>query len=158
VGEIVNFIYNSGSSAWMRTAGWVIPAVQTVHILALSVLLGGSVLLDLKLAGVLARADTGAAVVRRYMPSVWAALGVLLASGTLLFWAEPERALTKRIFWIKMALVLISFLLTFLIRKRMLLRDERGKGAAPFDVALGLLALAIWVVALFCGRWIAYSY
>ena len=158
MGDVVGFIYNSNSSAWLRTAGWVIPAVQTIHILALSVLLGGSVLIDMKLAGILARADSGAALIRRYMPSVWIALAVMLVSGTLLFWAEPERALTKQIFWIKMGLVLIAFLLTFVIRKRTLLRDERRPPASFLDIAFAFVALAIWLAALFCGRWIAYSY
>jgi hypothetical protein len=158
MGDVVGFIYNSNSSAWLRTAGWVIPAVRTIHILALSVLLGGSVLIDMKLAGILARADSGAALIRRYMPSVWIALAVMLVSGTLLFWAEPERALTKQIFWIKMGLVLVAFLLTFVIRKRMLLRDERRAPASFLDIAFAFVALAIWLAALFCGRWIAYSY
>jgi len=158
--HVIGFIYNSPSSGWMRLAGWLIPTVQTVHILALAALMGSAVLLDMKLAGVMARTDAGATLVRRYLPVLWGALAVLFVSGFTLLWAEPERVLSKTIFWVKMSLVLLAFLLTFLLRKRLLDREAAGEPvpAGRFDKAFGWIALLIWIVALGCGRWIAYSY
>ncbi len=158
--NVIGFIYNSPSSSWMRLAGWLIPTVQSVHILALAALMSAAILLDMKLAGVMARADSGAAMTRRYLPVLWGALAVLLASGFTLLWAEPERVLSKTIFWTKMGLVLLAFLLTFLLRKRLLDREAAGEAgsAGLFDKSFGWSALMIWVVAIGCGRWIAYSY
>ena len=155
--QLVAVIYNSDASIWMRSEVWVIPAVQTLHLLALAALLGSAIMLDMKLAGMVAREDTGGALVRRYLPTLWAALAVLLASGSTLLWAEPERVLTKQIFWIKMALVLGAFLLTFLLRQRLLRRRE-AEVSSVSDAAFGWIALVIWVGAVFCGRWIAYAY
>lgn len=156
--ELVGYIYNSDGSLWLRTATWAIPLIQTVHLLALAGLIGSAILLDMRLAGVLARADAGSALIRRYLPTLWTALVVLLASGCLLIWAEPERVLTKQVFWFKMALVVIAFLLTFALRARLLARGQVGEAGGAFDAAFGWLALAIWVAALVCGRWIAYAY
>ena len=155
--DVIGYIYNTDSSGWLRLETWVIPAVQTVHILALATLVGSALLLDLRLAGVLARVDSGAALVRRYMPTLWVALAILLASGSTLMWAEPERVLSKQIFWIKMALVLTGFGLTFLLRSKLVKHDADGT-RGMFDAAFGWIALAIWVAALFLGRWIAYAY
>jgi hypothetical protein len=158
VNDIIGIIYNSPSSGFLRMETWIIPTVQSVHILAISVLVACAVLLDLKLAGILARADSGAALVRRYQPSLWAALAVLLVSGFTLLWAEPERVLGNWTFWSKMALVLTAFLLTFLLRRRLLAQQEGGVMPVMLDRTLGWIALAIWAAALFFGRWIAYTY
>ena len=156
--DIIGFIYNSPSSGWIRVAGWLIPTVQTIHILALSMLMGAAIMLDLKLAGIIARSDSNALLMKRYLPVLWVALAVLLMSGTTLLWAEPERVLNKTIFWTKMGLVLFAFLLTFLLRRRLLQRDALGEaGAGGFDKAFGWIALFIWIAAIGCGRWIAYS-
>jgi|GEM_PF-4603877 len=50
--EIIGFIYNSPVSSWIRIASWVIPTVQSVHILALALLVSSALLLDLRLAGI----------------------------------------------------------------------------------------------------------
>lgn len=155
--QLVGFIYNSDASLWLRMTTGAIPLLQTVHLLALAALLASAILLDMRLAGILARADSGAAVVRRYHPVLLLALAVLLASGAVLTWAEPERVLTKDIFWIKMALVVTAFATTFVLRTRLLRRDEQGT-RGPFDAAFGWLSLSLWIAALFCGRWIAYAY
>jgi hypothetical protein len=158
VNDIIGTIYNSPSSGFLRVESWIIPTVQSVHILALSVLVASAVMLDLKLAGILARADSGAALVKRYQPSLWAALAVLLLSGFTLLWAEPERVLGNWTFWSKMALVLTAFALTFLLRRRLLVQQEGEAAPLMLDRALGWIALAIWAAALFLGRWIAYTY
>lgn len=156
--ELIGAIYNSDGSVWLRSETWAIPAIQTVHLLALAVLFGSAVMLDMKLAGVVARGDTATVLVRRYLPPLWVALAVLLVSGASLIWAEPERVLPKQVFWIKMALVLAAVGLTFLLRKRLLQRAEAGAVGGPVDAAFGWIVLIIWVAALVCGRWIAYAY
>jgi len=155
--QLVGYIYNSEASTWLRTATWVIPLVQTMHLLALAALLGSAILLDMRLAGLVARADSGAALVRRYHPILHIALAALLASGAVLTWAEPERVLTKDIFWIKMALVVTAFATTFALRTLLLRRDQKGI-PGPFGAAFGWMSLLLWMAAVFCGRWIAYAY
>lgn len=155
--ELIGFIYNSDASTWLRTATWAIPLVQTVHLLALAALLGSAILLDMRLAGLFARADSGAAMVRRYQPVINAALAVLLVSGAVLIWAEPERVLPKDIFWIKMGLVAAGFASTFAVAAALVKSDEQQSPSTAHK-ALGWACLALWVAAIFCGRWIAYVY
>jgi hypothetical protein len=155
---VVNWLYSSGISVTLQEVRWVIPTVQSIHIVAIAAVIGSALISDLRIAGVLATDETPRTVVRRYLPWMWGALLVLLFSGLILAMGEPDRVLANRIFWIKMALVLVAFALTILFR-RPLLRTDVPWQASP-GAAVKLLAwtsLALWVAVIFCGRWIAYS-
>lgn len=156
------WLYRTPVSQFMHEQSWVVPTVQCVHIISIAVLIGAAIVLDLRLAGVVAKEESPAAIYRRYMPSLWCALATLFVSGLVLTIAEPDRELLNWVFWTKMALVAAAFAGTFLIRKIML-RDRMGHDEARLwstpigHKALGLMSLAIWGAVIFCGRWIAYA-
>ena len=154
-----DWLYDTQISTTLRDVDWVIPSVQCVHILAIAVLIGSALVTDLRLAGVLATDENPATVVRRYLPWMWRALVVLLLTGTVLIVAEPARTLANTVFWSKMALVLIAFVLTLLFRKPILNPQVRVEHSAWAAAAkpLAWVSLFIWVAIIFCGRWIAYT-
>lgn len=158
VEEFANNLYATEISTAFREITWVVPAVQSIHILSIAVVIGSAIVMDLRLAGVLATDETPRAVVKRHLPWMWGALVLLLASGSLLMVAEPYRVLTNQVFWIKMGLVLLGFILTLLFRYPVLhpeFRIEHSRLAALVKPT-AWASLAIWVVVVFCGRWIAY--
>jgi hypothetical protein len=149
------WLYETPLSTSFRETSWVVPAVQSIHILAIAVVIGSALVSELRLAGLIATDEAPGNVVRRYLPWISRALLVLLASGTLLVVAEPQRTLGNTVFWLKMALVLGAFLTTLAFR-RPLLTAPAGNGAVPAKaIAFGLLL--VWVVVIFCGRFIAYT-
>jgi hypothetical protein len=94
-------------------------------------------------------------VAQRYLPWMWRALAVLLATGLVMIIGEPERTLTNVPFWIKMALVVTGVLASIGLRKPLLTPlDRSGTGPAR---SLAWIMLSLWVAVIFCGRWIAYS-
>lgn len=149
------WLYETPISTTFRDITWIIPAVQSTHLLAIAVVIGSALVLELRLAGALATDEAAGTVVRRYLPWIWRALVVLLLSGTLLVVAEPARTLGNTIFWTKMALILGAFVLTLAFR-RPLLRAPEGDVAVPAKPIAWMLML-IWVVVIFCGRFIAYT-
>ncbi len=153
------WLYNTPISQSVQNHAWVIPTVQSIHIVAIAMLMGSAIVLDLKLAGFVARSESAALVFRRYMPWLWAGLAILLLTGLVMILGEPARELENWIFWTKMGLVLIAFFLTLIMRIPML-RDDLGGQSRIWSALvkpLGLLAIAIWVLIIFCGRWIAYA-
>ncbi|MBB3859372.1 hypothetical protein GGQ88_000612 [Novosphingobium hassiacum] len=149
------WLYETPISTMFRDITWIIPAVQSTHLLAIAVVIGSALVMELRLAGVLATDEPAGTVVQRYLPWIWRALVVLLLTGTLLVVAEPARTLGNTIFWTKMALVLVAFVLTLVFR-RPLLRAPGGHAAIPAK-PIAWLMLLIWVVVIFCGRFIAYT-
>lgn len=154
-----NWLYETPLATSIRDTAWIIPTVQSVHILAIAVVIGSALVSDLRLAGVLATEEAPSTVVRRYLPWMWRALIVLLLSGLLLVVAEPGRTLVNTVFWSKMGLVLLAFGLTLAFRKPLLdpeFSAEHAKWRRTVKPA-AWLSLAVWVAVIFCGRWIAYT-
>ena len=158
VEQFAQNLYGTAISTSLREAAWVVPAVQSIHILAIAAVLGAAIVMDLRLAGVLATDETPRGVVKRHLPWMWGGLALLLASGTVLGLAEPYRVLTNLVFWVKMGLVLTGFTLTLLFRYPILHPDYRIDHArtAMLIKPMAWASLAIWIIVVFCGRWIAY--
>lgn len=158
VAQFAQNLYGTPISTSLREIAWIVPAVQSIHIIAIAAVIGAAIVMDLRLAGVLATDETPRTVVRRHLPWMWSGLGFLLVSGMVLGLAEPYRVLMNPIFWAKMALVLTGFFLTLLFRYPILHPDyqiEHARAAALVK-PMAWASLAIWVTVVFCGRWIAY--
>jgi hypothetical protein len=120
---------------------WVVPSVQTVHILAIAALMGSALLIGLRVAGVAWREQPLAQVRGRFRPVIWWALPVLLGTGMVMIIGEPARSLANPVFQLKMLLVVSAIIVTLLPSENRL---------------LGALAVSLWIAVVFAGRWIAY--
>jgi len=157
--HIAGTLYNEPYSKALRDAFWVIPTVQSIHIAAIAVVIAAVLVTDLRLAGVLATDESPRTILRRHMPWLWAALAVLLTTGVIMVVAEPNRVFANSIFWTKMALVLVALGMTLLFRYPIMHPEFKLEHArwAKLVKPLAWASMAIWVVVVFCGRWIAYS-
>ncbi len=151
------------SATWLSqafgNADWFVPAVQTVHILAIAALVTMLVMMHVRVLGLMRRAPPLQRLAAGYLPWVWCALGVLFVTGVLLTITEPGRELLNPSFRIKMLLVAVLIALTLVLQAG-LRRDpqfwsvsprRRGLGGA---IALGSLLLCVGIIA--AGRLIAY--
>ena len=149
----------SAVSQAIQTTEWVIPAVQTVHILAVAAVVSSILLVNLRLIGVQARNQPVATVMARYLPIVWYGLPILLATGTTLIIAEPSRSLQNPVFILKMALVLLAAGMT-LAYQIPLKRDDRfwdcSSSRRRLARLMACLSMPLWAAIVFAGRWIAY--
>ena len=154
--EISRWLESTPSSEWMQRTIWVIPSVQTVHILGICAVMSSIAMLTLRLFGVVGRGWPLPEVSHRFLPWVWGALLVLLLSGATLIVADPERELLNEVFWLKMYVLMGAVLMTALFQ----FVGSRGNGfwdrrrlAAAVTAALWLV---LWVVTAAAGRWMAY--
>jgi hypothetical protein len=159
--RFTDWLYASSLSQAIQNTEWMIPAIQSIHIIALSALLASAMMVHLGAVGVIGRGEaTIGGLCRRYMPWIWAALAVLAMTGGLLIVSEPERALGNSVFWIKMALLVVAVAFTVILARRggSPAGAEEAVGDSPagfkFAAALGL---CLWVGVIVCGRWIAYA-
>jgi hypothetical protein len=143
----------------IQNTEWIIPAVQTLHIVAVATVITAILMVDLRLMGFTARNQSIAAVAYRYLPGVWYALPVLLATGATLIIAEPSRSLQNPVFALKMCLLMLAAGVT-LVCQLPLRKDsgywERSPSRRRTVRLIGLLSLPLWIAILFAGRWIAY--
>lgn len=158
--EFSLWLSGTNFSLWLQTHFWVIPAVQSIHILSIAALFGSAVMLDMRIFGMAGGSRSIAQLSRRYVPWIWWAFLILLITGALLTIAEPIRELINPIFWIKMGLLPVAVVLNLVffsaVRRRGATWDTNAAShGAIRAAAVGLILL--WVAIMFCGRWIAYA-
>ncbi|UZD98640.1 DUF6644 family protein [Pseudomonas mediterranea] len=156
---IIDWLYATPVSTAIRDMLWVVPTVQSIHIVAIAVIFGSAVISDLRLAGVFATDEPMRGVIRRYYPWMRNALVVLLLTGLVMTIGEPDRVLVNSTFWLKMALVVSAFTLAWWVRRPLLRPADPAHGESTDGLVktLAWLSIALWCVVIFCGRWIAYT-
>jgi uncharacterized membrane protein SirB2 len=142
----------------IQTHSWVVPTVQTIHILTIAVVMGSVLMIDMRLIGILGREQPVERIFSRFLPFIWWPLLILLATGTIMVIGEPARSLRNPVFQLKMVLIVAVILVTTVIVHTSRRPKTQGIAQSPrLPVRLlAVLSLAIWVGVLFAGRWIAY--
>ena len=77
------WIDSTAMSQMIQNTPWIVPAVQTVHILAIAALMASMLMINLRVVGMVGRDQPLARVSARYTPVIWWALPVLLISGAI---------------------------------------------------------------------------
>jgi hypothetical protein len=156
--QICHWIDQTALSQSIQIAGWVVPTVQTIHLLAIAVVASSALMIDLRLIGVFWANRPVAAVKARFLPLIWWPLLVLAATGAIMIIAEPARSLKNPAFQLKMLLLIAALLVTglfqFLHRRNSAFGDVSGPRAAAATVAV--VSILLWSSIIFAGRWIAY--
>ncbi len=143
----------------IQSTEWVIPTVQTVHILAVASVMSSALMIDLRLMGLGFRDQTILSVAQRFLPFIWWPLPILLASGATLIIAEPARALENPVFYLKMGLLLAAAGITLACQIPL------ARNAAFWELSsrrrwtarlVASVSLPLWAAIIFAGRWIAY--
>jgi protein-S-isoprenylcysteine O-methyltransferase Ste14 len=138
----------------IRQSVWLFPAIEAVHLLALALLGGAVLMLDLRLLGLGLIQQPTSVIERQTRPWLIGAVGTLIATGTLLFLSEALKLYGKEAFWIKMAALVTVLAYTFAVRNPLARRDL-AVGALSRSVAT--VSIALWLVVASAGRWIGFS-
>jgi hypothetical protein len=144
----------------LQSETWIVPALQTVHILCVALVFSSALLIDLRIFGAVSRAQPEAGVAARFLPSLWWPLPVLLATGSLLISAEPARSLENPSFQIKMALLVAAIAVTYAYQRPLRHDAEYWHRTGQRRHAARLVAAAsaaLWIGIILAGRWIAYT-
>lgn len=154
-----DWLAHTGLSQLIQNLAWIIPGVQTVHILSIAAVITSAAMLDLRLIGLAGRRYSMAAYVARFLPLTWGALVVLAVSGVLLIIGEPQRSLLNPWFQIKMLLLMVAIVITLLLQRGVrsgpMVRNDREQGGLLLKAGAAA-SLLLWATIVFAGRWIAY--
>jgi hypothetical protein len=146
-------------SLLIQNVSWVIPSMQSVHIVSIAIVISSSTVLGLRLLGVVGKSQPTAAYAARFLPWIWYTLPVLLVTGSILIIGEPARSLENPAFQTKMVLLILAIIATFALN-RPLAKDpaywELTPGHQTTAKVIAVISLILWCCIIFCGRWIAY--
>lgn len=157
--QFCDWLSRTNISIAFQSANWFVPLVQTVHIIAIAILLTSVYVVSFRLIGITRSRQPLAVLAAKSTPWVWITLCVLLGTGVLLTITEPARELLNWAFRVKMLMVLALAAILLLVQIR--LRRSPGywtesparRRAAR---AIGIAAVIIGAGIVTAGRWIAY--
>ena len=139
----------------IRDSVWLFPFVEIFHLIALG-LLGGSILvLNLRLLGLRFNDQPIATLADELRPWMIGSLIVMLVSGFLLFSTEAVKMYGNWAFQLKMSFLVLAVLFTFTVHRRVTAADQ-ARVAPAWRVLTALVSLALWLGAGLGGRAIGY--
>ena len=154
-------LHNFGE--WMKHFGWVqylsqtawlYSSVSTVHYFTLFVMVGTSVIVDLRVLGLAATRKPLGQFAEQINPWMWGAFWLAVISGFLMFLTDAGDYLPDTVFKVKMTTILLAVIFTILVQ-----RSISGRGEAPSISGaaklLAVLSLVFWIGSILAGVEIA---
>jgi uncharacterized protein YacL len=135
--------------------------IESVHVWAMSLFFGLTVMFDLRLLGWTMQKVPVSEVIRRLQPWTIAGFVVMVISGTLLLYAIPVRSYQNLFFRFKMLLMLLAGLNILIFHARVFPKVATWDfdGVPPRRARLaGALSLVLWTGIIISGRMIAYNW
>lgn len=134
---------------------WLFPAIEGVHIVALALLLGAILVLNLRLMGVMMRDRSLPQLFRELETWTLTSLIVILVSGAMLFASEAVKTFYSAPFRLKIVLLVTAIVFHYTISRRLMRKEDSDLRPALGKVA-GSIAIILWVGVGFAGRAIGF--
>ena len=149
--ELLDALAGTALAQEMRFSRWGYALVNTGHVLGIALLVGAILPLDLRLLGVWPKLAIEP-LARVLVPVAATGLALAMVTGSLLFLADPLDYAGRRLFLIKISLVLAGTLHALFFQLGNGLQANRAR----LQVAGGFSLIA-WLSALVLGRLIAFT-
>lgn len=143
----------SGLGTWVRESPsiWAYPTILTLHSIGLGIVVGASMIIDLRLIG---RARAIELVdLSALFPVIWWAFAVNALTGVLLFIADATRKSGQPIFFVKLGCIVLALVVTR--RARSMVAGSAAAGDAAQKI-VAIVSLVLWLGAIAAGRLMAY--
>ena len=146
-----------GFVAWVREGGaWYGYAlILFMHTLGLSLVVGGSAIIDLRILGFATQAPLRP--LEKLFRYIWIGFALNLISGTILLMADASVKMRNPVFGIKIVLVLIGVAILRMQRTKVFANPAIDKGELPGGArGLAWASILVWLATITAGRLLAY--
>jgi hypothetical protein len=158
--DLIAFVEHGTLAELVRENDLLFPFIESVHVLAVCLVVGSIAVVDLRLLGFASVDRPVRRLMRSILPITVGAFGLAVAAGSLLFISHASKYLENRFFIAKITLIAlagVNMAVFHLIGARNL--DQWENDALPplFARVAGGLSLFLWVSVVACGRWIGFT-
>ncbi len=143
----------TGLAEWVRSSIPGYPSMIALHAVGMAVMVGLSLLIDLRVLGWFAGIPLQA--LQRLFGLAWIGFGINFLSGSALFSAQATSYIVDWVFMTKMALVFLGAITAAILQPALLKAGPSGIVAGGTKAVAGL-AIVFWIVAIVMGRLTAY--
>jgi Family of unknown function (DUF6644) len=158
---LARWLSETSASAAIREVDGLIPVLQTIHILAIAMVMSSLLMIVLRVLQVTkSQTQSIADAAHRFESWIWSGLVLLAASGATLIIAEPQRTLPNSTFQTKIILIALAAATTCALRIALRQNAEFFSVSGKATRAAKLLAVSafiLWCAVATAGRFIAYT-
>jgi hypothetical protein len=154
------WVYDTPLGELVRANELLFPWFESVHVLAITLVLGSIAVVDLRLLGVASRGRPASRLIREVLPITWCAFGVAVITGATLFTSNAVEYAKNFPFQMKMLLMLLAGLnmLVFHFVTYRSVGEWDEAAATPFAARFaGGFSIAVWLGIVAFGRWIGFT-
>jgi hypothetical protein len=158
--DILILIYGNPIAETIRENEFLFPWVESLHVLAVTLVIGSIALVDLRLIGIRALNRPISNISKELLPITWMAFLVAAITGAILFTSNALSYSQNFHFLGKMILLGLAgvnmMCFQFIIGKN--IDSWNHYQQLPTSARLsGAISLALWVSIIFFGRWIGFT-
>jgi len=158
--DLTSYFENSALADSIRENDLLFPFIESVHVVAICLVVGSILAVDLRLLGLASVNRPVSRVTGGILPLTWGAFVVALTSGGLLFISNATKYLGNGFFVAKMFLIGaagLNMVMFYMIGARNLSRWEND-ARLPLPARLaGGVSILLWIAVVTCGRWIGFT-
>jgi cytochrome bd-type quinol oxidase subunit 2 len=139
---------------------WLIPGVQSIHIIGIAVVIGSLLMVVLRILGWAGTDQTLRQTADRFGPWMVGALCLQLVTGIVMIIAEPVRELVNFSFWTKMVFLAVGTVLFGIFLLALPNHEKRLEALVNRRSikSLAILTFLIFLSIIVLGRLIAYDH
>ena len=157
--QFLHWLEGTSPAMAISESSWLFPGIETVHVLAIALVVGSITMVDLRLLGINLRERPAGDLMAEVLPWTWVSFAVAVCSGAALFssnaghyWSTvPFRA--KMLVLALAGLNMLAFHATIHRTVDVWGREARTPRAAK---VCGGISLALWIGVVSLGRWIGF--
>ncbi len=153
------WLENTAVAQFISGSTWAFPTIETTHVLVLVIVVGSIAIVDLRLLGWASKGRPASGLIHSMLPWTWAAFGLAVASGSLLFTSRAADYIALPAFnakFVFMGLAGVNMVVFHLVTQRTMAQWDTGAPAMGARIAGGL-SLLFWGAIIVCGRQVGFS-
>ena len=157
--DLAKIVENWPASVAIAESEWMFPTIETVHVLALTLVVGSIAMLDLRLLGVATRKLGVLQLSGEVLPWTWGAFVVALLSGSLMVSSAATKYYNNIPFRLKLVLLAAAGINMAIFHFTAFRAVHDWNYSLPTPRAARIaatLSLIFWIGVVFAGRWIGF--
>ncbi|HEX7819081.1 MAG TPA: DUF6644 family protein [Sphingobium sp.] len=153
--DIAIRLSESPLSIALTDSEWAFPTLESVHVIALTLVIGSIAVVDLRLLRLAARDRDPHQLIKAILPVTWVAFAFALVTGALLFVANPISYVANTAFLVKLGLLGLAGLNMLLFH--LFAHKQLATESALAPRLSGAASLTLWVGIVTAGRLIGFT-
>jgi len=159
VDSLFLWLEQSSIASAIRESALLFPWIESVHVLAITAVVGTIAIVDLRLLGIASRDKAVSTLMVQILPFTRAAFAVAALTGVLLYVSHASDYMHKAPFVAKLVLLVLALMniLTFHGITARAIGAWDSAPSLPGRVKFaGGASLALWIAIVACGRWVGF--